>query len=284
MNIFPSMQVFKLVVAAVQESKAIVPFNKTWQYLHAELGIGSVINKTLTLTASDRQYLVQLLAKETGADLKTVDLAGLSELSRTDITNTVINEKWSQRKVREDIIYLKSLDDEVMLEKTHPTPKGGYLGVPWQQAVNHQHQVIIAIENLEVFLNADIVKWPLEVFLSTPLFVYRGDAEATPSAFKKFIESTTQKYYVFFDYDPAGFMMALTQPRLPSVIIPDVSTQVLKKCTKKAAYDKQYKAVDYLKKTTSKAHNHIEIITSHQLAVMQEKMLSSQMSLRVINI
>ena len=128
------------------------------------------------------------------------------------------------------------------------------------------------------------MKWPLEVFLSTPLFVYRGDAEATPSAFKKFIESTTQKYYVFFDYDPAGFMMALTQPRLPSVIIPDVSTQVLKKCTKKAAYDKQYKAVDYLKKTTSKAQNHIEIITSHQLAVMQEKMLSSQMSLRVINI
>lgn len=70
MNIFQSKQVFKQVVAAVQESKAVVPFNKTWQYLHAELGIGSVFNKTLNLTASDRQHLAQLIAKDTGQTLQ----------------------------------------------------------------------------------------------------------------------------------------------------------------------------------------------------------------------
>lgn len=283
MNIFQSKQVFNLVVVAVQESKSEVPFNKTWQYLHDELGIGSVVNKKLNLTALDRQELSQLIKSETGVDATKIDVSALSELSRTEISKTVVNEKWSTRKVREDIVYLKSLNNEVVLDKIYPIPKGGYLAVPWQQAVEHQHKLIIAVENLEVFLNAEYVNWPPELLSSAPLVLYRGDAEATPSAFKKLIEGTTQNYYVFFDYDPAGFMMALTQPRQPSLIVPDESIEVLKAMSKNAAYAQQHRAVDYLKERLHETQNHTDALISHKLAVMQEKIMSSHVKLRVVN-
>lgn len=284
MNLFNDKQTFKLVVKAIQTSQSDVSYNKTWKHLNRELGIGLVFGEKLRLTTSDRQHLAQLIAKETEIDATTFDLSLLSDLTRIEISNQVIDEKWSNKKIRESIIYLRSLNDELRLDRNYAVPTGGYLAIPWQQAINHKHNIIIAIENLEVFLNAQSVNWPQELLFYDPVIVYRGDTEAAPSAFKQFIEATTQCYYVFFDYDPAGFVMALTQPRQPLLIIPDASVEILKKYSKKSAYNNQFKSVEYLKNKTSVFQSHIDAITIHQLAVMQEKIISSQMSLKVISV
>ncbi len=272
-----------MVVKAIQESKPNVPLNKTWALLHQELGVGDIANKKLRLTASDRSSLSKIVSNETGSDPATIDLSILKTATRVQANNFVINEKWSGRKIKEDILYIRSLTDSVKLEVDYRLPQNSYLAVTWQQAKKHQHSTFVIIENLEIFLIAEQIKWPRKFLQLDPLLIYRGDNEVTPAAVKNFIANNKQSYFVFFDYDPAGLVMALSLPKMPSIIIPDMSAQQLKLHTKKQAFNEQINARVFLDKLDSSHiyYDQVSSIIRNHLAVMQERMISKGIDLKI---
>ncbi len=275
---------FGIVADAVQNAKSEVKLNKTWERLHDE-GIGQKITgKKLSLSASDRQALCQLALEESGADPAFFDLSALSTATRIETAGQVIDEKWTHRKVREDLLSIRSIAQVVRLAEPCPMPLGGYLTLPWQKALKHKHETVVVIENLEAFIEAEKINWPNEVQKQNPLLVYRGDKETTPGAVKRFLENNKQDYYVFFDYDPAGIQMALTQPGSPSIIVPNMPSDQLAKHSKWSEFEKQVSARKSLgKREESDAlAPYINQMLKKQFAVMQERMIGFDMELDVV--
>ncbi len=284
MNIFDNKRSLSVAVKALQSSKTEVPFNKTWQKLHEELGIGDVSNKSLCLTATDRSDLSKIILVETGINTETIDLSFFSSATRIEVSNLANEEKWAGRKIKEDIVYIRSLTDTVKLTRNYRVPSSGYLATTWQEASKHKHQTFIIIENLEAFLVAERVSWSDEIRQLNPMFLYRGDKEVTPAAINHFIKNSELSYSVFFDYDPAGLMMALTLPREPLIIVPDASIKLLKLHTKKLAFNKQITARMFLGKIDRSHHCYSQAndLVNNKIAVMQEKMISQNMALITI--
>ena len=275
---------FGIVADAVQNAKSEVKLNKTWERLHDE-GIGQKITgKKLGLSASDRQALCQLALEESGADPAFFDLSALSTATRIETAGQAIDEKWTPRKVREDLLSIRSIAQVVRLAEPYPMPLGGYLTLPWQKALKHKHETVVVIENLEAFIEAEKINWPNEVREQKPLLVYRGDKETTPGAVKKFLENNEQDYYVFFDYDPAGIQMALTQPGSPSIIVPNMPSDQLAKHSKWSEFEKQVSARKSLGKREEPdvLAPYINQMLKKQFAVMQERMIGFDMELHVV--
>ena len=276
---------FGIVADAVQNAKSEVKLNKTWERLHDE-GIGKKITgKKLGLSASDRQALCQLALEESGADPAFFDLSALSTATRIETAGQVIDEKWTPRKRRENLLSIRSIEQVVRLAEPYPMPLGGYLTLPWQKALKHKHETVVVIENLEAFIEAEKISWPDDVREQKPLLVYRGDKETTPGAVKRFLENNKQDYYVFFDYDPAGIQMALTQPGSPSIIVPNMPSEQLVEHSKRSEFEKQ---VSIRKSLEERGESdaltlHINQILKEQLAVMQERMISHEMALNVVD-
>jgi hypothetical protein len=282
MNIFDDKKSIGVMVKAIQASKESVPLNKTWRYLNEELGIGDVLNKSLHLTATDRNNLSKIILAETGVNPETFDISFFKTATRTQASSTAINEKWAGRKVKEDIVYIRTLTNIIQLEEDFRIPDNSYLALTWQQASKHHHKMFVVIENLEAFLMAEQAHWPEEIKQSNPLFIYRGDTEATPAALNKFIENSHQAYSTFFDYDPAGLMMALTLPRTPAIVIPDLSNNQLKRHSKHRAFNKQITARMYLEKANH-YHSQANSMLENKVAVMQERMISQRMPLMLVD-
>lgn len=289
MEIFDK-RTFGMVLNTVQNAKAEVNLNKTWQRLHDELGVGHKNHNKLILSASDLKTLYELLDasvfKGTDSIPATFNIKALSTATRIETAVQVVNEKWTPQTVRKNLLSIRGIEQVVQFAESCRIPLGGYLALPWQEALQHKHGTVVVIENLEIFLVAEKINWPDDIRKQNPLLVYRGDKESTPTAVKKFLESSRQDYFVFFDYDPAGLMMALKQPGYPSVIVPSMPSDKLvkDKHSKLPAFEKQVNARKFLDKREEPdaLSPYINQMLKNQLAVMQERMVAFDMKLDVI--
>ncbi|MBU2761083.1 DUF7281 domain-containing protein [Acidithiobacillus sulfurivorans] len=64
-----------------------------------------------------------------------------------------------------------------------------------------------------------------QLSLANPLILYRGDAQggARTDAVHAMVQRTDLPVVAFFDYDPAGLVMAKGLPRLDSLLVPPLS-------------------------------------------------------------
>ena len=100
-------------------------------------------------------------------------------------------------------------------------PKGAYIVLTPTQAQRVICQRLMVVENLETFRTLESYSWIDRRGLDV-LAIYRGDVELPNKDAAEVIQCRQEPLWGFFDFDPAGLMMANSLPagRLERVILP----------------------------------------------------------------
>ncbi|MEY8688799.1 MAG: hypothetical protein AB9M53_02810 [Leptothrix sp. (in: b-proteobacteria)] len=101
------------------------------------------------------------------------------------------------------------------------TPEGTYLVLTPAQALRVTCQRLLVVENLETFRALEAYTWIDRQGLDV-LAIYRGDRDLPNKDAAAIIKSRPEPIWGFFDFDPAGLVMANSLPagRLVRVILP----------------------------------------------------------------
>jgi hypothetical protein len=101
------------------------------------------------------------------------------------------------------------------------TPKGSYNVLTPEQALRVTCQRLLVVENLETFRALEAYAWIDRRDLDA-LAIYRGDLELPIKDAAEVIKGRNEPIWGFFDFDPAGLVMANSVPpvRLERVIVP----------------------------------------------------------------
>ena len=100
-------------------------------------------------------------------------------------------------------------------------PEGSYIVMTPEQAQRVICQRLMVVENLETFRALESYAWIDRHGLDV-LVIYRGDVELPHKDATEVIKSRQEPIWGFFDFDPAGLVMANSLPtgRLERVILP----------------------------------------------------------------
>lgn len=109
-----------------------------------------------------------------------------------------------------------SLDDRPLY-----TPAGAYLVLTPEQAGRVACQRLLVVENLETFRALETYTWVDRCGLDV-LALYRGDTVLPNKDAAEVIAARSEPIWGFFDFDPAGLVMANSLPpgRLERVVLP----------------------------------------------------------------
>ena len=100
-------------------------------------------------------------------------------------------------------------------------PEGAYIVLKPEQAQQVICQRLMVVENLETFRALESYAWIDRHGLDV-LVIYRGDVELPNKDAAEVIKSRQEPIWGFFDFDPAGLVMANSLPvaRLERVVLP----------------------------------------------------------------
>lgn len=104
------------------------------------------------------------------------------------------------------------------------TPEGAYVVLTVEQAMRATCQRIMVVENLETFRGLQAYSW-IDCRGLAVLAIYRGDKGLPNDDAAKVVHSRTEPIWGFFDFDPAGLVMANSLPgeRLERLVLPDTA-------------------------------------------------------------
>lgn len=180
-------------------------------------------------------------------------------------------------------VAVKCLGRCVLNGHTLYAPEGSYVVLTPELAQRVTCQRILVVENLETFRSLEAYVWIDRSGLDV-LAVYRGDIEMPNKDAAEVIEGRDEQIWGFFDFDPAGLVMANSLPagRLERVVLP--SQTWLKRAANtprgRQLFDSQVAAYG----RTLDQSTHPEVIAMWQLmkelgsAVTQERMLRADAS------
>ena len=129
-----------------------------------------------------------------------------------------LSEKAGARPVTEGLLAVVPLNMSVHL------PKGAsFLAVDWEQALQWDCQAVLECENLEPLVRLSEYSWLERYVRGRPvLAIYRGGPQifrtGPPAAF---LRSTNKPVLGFYDFDPAGLLMATGEPNLEVLCLPE---------------------------------------------------------------
>lgn len=101
------------------------------------------------------------------------------------------------------------------------TPEGSYTVLTPEQALRVSCQRLLVVENLETFRALEAYAWIDRRGLDV-LAIYRGDKELPNKDATEVVKARREPIWGFFDFDPAGLVMANSLPagRLERVVLP----------------------------------------------------------------
>lgn len=101
------------------------------------------------------------------------------------------------------------------------TPEGSYSVLTREQALRVTCQRLMVVENLETFRALEAYAWIDRRGLDV-LAIYRGDMELPNKDAAEVVKGRSELIWGFFDFDPAGLVMANSLPagRLERVVLP----------------------------------------------------------------
>jgi hypothetical protein len=102
------------------------------------------------------------------------------------------------------------------------TPEGAYVVLTVEQAMRATCQRIMVVENLETFRALQAYSW-MDCRGLAMLAIYRGEKDLPNKDAAEVVHSRSEPIWGFFDFDPAGLVMASALPahRLERLVLPD---------------------------------------------------------------
>lgn len=183
--------------------------NALWRRVTDLTETGTTVGKRIEFTARDLERLRQFVLREAGVD-PTLDGLPRDRATQADRTS---NEKLALGGVFETLVTFTRPAGGTIPAKGKPViPSGSALSVPAQDlpAPCDVTDTVVVVENGKALINASQIRWPQS--LSNPLVVYRGHGPSQKSLMNWLERLPRDQVVAYFDFDPAGMMMASRYP------------------------------------------------------------------------
>ena len=246
------------------------------RYFCDHYSLGAVVGSQVEYRADHYEAAERLLRAHDlpvaamGADASRADSAAYGGMSEKSLSAAPHSKS----------VAVKCLGHCALDGHTLYTPEGSYTVLTPEQALRVTCQRLLVVENLETFRALEAYAWIDRRGLDV-LAVYRGDMELPNKDAAEVLRGRAEPIWGFFDFDPAGLVMAKSVPpeRLERVILP--SQAWLRRASNTARgrqlFDNQLAA--FGRSLDHAAHPEVialwQVMKSLRSAVTQERMLSA---------
>lgn len=241
-------------------------------------------DKYLLLTEADYEVIAELLKDLRGYDINSErQLASNNRIEAASLTN---DEKAGGAKAGDDWLLVSTLSGRLQLNDGHyALPPGSLIVMNKEQLKNHQHQIILIVEN-----KAILPHLTSSIFSRNdnydPLIIYRGDPYFSNAAANEFVISQRERcqIHTFFDSDPKGLSMALAIPSVTGVWLVDLANiSELQSVNQEITFQKQSSVDHSLAQKcenfgTELARDYQRMI-QHRIAIMQEHVVARNLDI-----
>lgn len=183
--------------------------NALWRRITEITETGTTVGKRIKFTPRDLERLRQHVIREGGVD---PTLGGLPR-DRAIQADRTSDEKLALGGVFESLILFTRPEGGPIPVKGNPTiPSGSFLSVNAMELLepNDVSDTVVVMENGRSLLSAPDIKWPEE--LGNPLVVYKGHGSSQKQLMEWLQGFPRERIVAYFDFDPAGLMMAIRYP------------------------------------------------------------------------
>lgn len=252
-----------------------VPAKGIWLALLNEYNAGTRQLDIITLTATNRLFIREKVKELIGFDPVDDPPEELSKRTRTQISEIGKNEKFISLKPREMYIEYRVLSSK--------TDTQGYIGGCVEQILGLGIRTVISVENFDTFASISYRQLFEAINTSKPiLLVYRGDNIASPKAVINLRNSFEGAWLHFGDFDPQGINIGLVNMKANGIILPaldDVKANL--SLSQREIYIRQNENLALVHMETP-LKDHIELMKSKEVAIMQEHICAHQLRLTCI--
>ncbi|PHQ16901.1 DUF7281 domain-containing protein [Marinobacter profundi] len=272
----------------LRRSRSSVRRNPTWEAIHQETGAGRIVAGEIHFSAEDRQRLREYARSVHGIDpLFDARDGGRLAMARYDSS-----EKLAKDSVFGRLLVMATAGNAEIRVSGSPvrTPPGAVLSVVPEQldADALKGQPLVVIEN-----GALMPHWP-EIRLpdgwSDAVLLYRGHRENQRAATELMAVQPSERLGLFFDFDPAGLVMAL-QAGKGWLFVPRDWPQLCRDSgvNQPGVHRQQRAALQQLQHVQERSGSGdlAELrarMESEELAVMQEHIVQRQLELEVLRL
>lgn len=276
---------FNLIQRFLRGGKDRVRLNATWQKLYDEEGIGVLTSGMLVFSPSDRASLVDWFKGRTGINPL---VQGSIQGDRIDVAKISTNEKLSTNAVFSGEIRVAARQGVEILTINGPalTPPGSSLVIDISSLILNDTSVIL-VENGAVMRRInELVMAPAHL---NSVFVYRGHNSDAEAVSKMVASNMAVKFIGFYDFDPAGLMMAieagLDELFLPTFTDEMLKADILKKINQPNKFWNQSDIFVRLKRNASDSlKEFVSLMEKYELAIMQEHLIAHNIPVSCHNI
>lgn len=255
-----------------------IRLNKLWHYLHDEYGIGRKNGNNLQLTSKDHQRVREITQNNTRLD----PILPLPNGSRLDVSKYSGNEKLGSEAPGRHHLLLNSPNGLLKLNAVEiPLTPGSSYRCDWRELDLSLVETVLVVENLQAFDYIQQAQLPNE--LNGAWVLYRGHDVSSQAAID-LLNALPEKTHVigFFDYDPAGFKILLTTPRITHCLLPELSDDLFKLAAgTRNRFHIQQAAIAYVESNLLPVslHSHWQELMQHKVCISQELMLAAAIKL-----
>lgn len=280
-----NVQQSRVLESIVLQKKDKVLFREWMQPIRDAYPFGQLTfdDKYLLLTEADYDVIAELLKDLRGYDINSErQLTSNNRIEAASLTN---DEKARGAKAGDDWLLVSTLSGRLQLNDGHFfLPPGGLLVMNKEQLRNHQHQVILIVENKAILphLASSIIS---KTDNYDPLIIYRGDPYFSIAAAYEFVISQQEQcqIHTFFDSDPKGLSMALAIPSVSGVWLVDLANISELQSVNQEITFQQQSSVDH--SLFQKCENfgtelvrYYQRMNQHRIAIMQEHVIARNLN------
>jgi hypothetical protein len=267
---------YKDINDALINGKAEVPAKGIWLRLNSEYNIGTRDNKCFLLTSADRVKTAEIVKKVTDLDPRLDNYAELTKMSRTQISKKTRFEKFLSLPPRADFLEVRILTED-------GTPPG-YKGMLVEDFLAQNVTCIISVENFDVFANLQTSNLDcIKALAGEVLYiVFAGDNKANPKVIKKLKSLVKVPWVHFGDFDPAGIHISKVRLNADYLILPEIKNETLLKLNNPLKFQDQNVQLKNIKAIEGPLTEYIDFISSNEVAIMQEQLISHQIPLTLV--
>lgn len=280
-----NVQQSRVLESIVLQKKDKVLFREWMQPIRDAYPFGQLTfdDKYLLLTEADYDVIAELLKDLRGYDINSErQLTSNNRIEAASLTN---DEKVRGAKAGDDWLLVSTLSGRLQLNDGHFfLPPGGLLVMNKEQLRNHQHQIILIVENKAILphLASSIIS---KTDNYDPLIIYRGDPYFSIAAAYEFVISQQEQcqIHTFFDSDPKGLSMALAIPSVSGVWLVDLANISELQSVNQEITFQQQSSVDH--SLFQKCENfgtelvrYYQRMNQHRIAIMQEHVIARNLN------
>lgn len=183
--------------------------NSLWRRVTELTETGKTVGKRIEFTARDLERLRQFVIREAGVD-PTLD--GLPR-DRATQANRTSDEKLALGGVFETMVTFTRPAGGVIPVRGNPfVPSGAFLSIPAQYLLDRCEvsETVVVVENGQTLIDSSQIRWPED--MNNPIVVYKGHGSSQKALVRWLGTLPREQVVAYFDFDPAGMMMASRYP------------------------------------------------------------------------